>query len=162
MDTLSIRPARAADADALTALALASKRYWGYPEHFIELWRDALTVDAAAIGAGRVHLAVDGAGLAGFYALGDDRGRCELDALFVAPARIGRGVGRQLFRHACERARRAGARELIIASDPNAEAFYRKQGAVRIGDTPSLPRGRRLPVMTVALTAEALPASSVL
>ncbi|MGH8733407.1 MAG: D-glycero-beta-D-manno-heptose 1,7-bisphosphate 7-phosphatase [Burkholderiales bacterium] len=50
-----------------------------------------------------------------------------------------------------EAARAAGARRIEIASDPNAIGFYRKLGARRVGDVPSKPRGRRLPLLRLSL-----------
>ncbi|EBV1760669.1 N-acetyltransferase, partial [Salmonella enterica subsp. enterica serovar Newport] len=41
---------------------------------------------------------------------------------------------------------------LLVDADPNAEAFYIRQGAIRIGETPSesLP-GRVLPLLLISL-----------
>lgn len=64
----------------------------------------------------------------------------------------GAGLGALLFRHACEEAARLGARTLEIVSDPNAAGFYRKMGAVRRGEAPSVPAGRVLPVLVLDLT----------
>jgi hypothetical protein len=57
-----IRPARAGEADALTALALRSKAHWGYDAAFMEVVRPILTIEGEpnaegfyrAIGAVRV------------------------------------------------------------------------------------------------------------
>src|SRR5207302_7733682 len=38
---------------------------------------------------------------------------------------------------------------LEIASDPNAQGFYRRMGARPVGFVPSRPRGRRLPLLVV-------------
>ena len=46
---------------------------------------------------------------------------------------MGRGVGRSLFLHALERTRALGFRALEIESDPNAEGFYLRLGAHRVG-----------------------------
>jgi GNAT superfamily N-acetyltransferase len=45
----------------------------------------------------------------------------------------GRGLGRRLFTEAARLADELGAAELLIKCDPNAEPFYLKMGAVRIG-----------------------------
>lgn len=58
----------------------------------------------------------------------------ELDHLWVLPERIGSGIGRSLFEHAVHRASALGAEVLEIESDPNAEGFYRRMGAERIGE----------------------------
>ncbi len=41
----------------------------------------------------------------------------------------------------------SGGATLRIASDPNAEGFYLKMGARRVGETPSQPEGRALPLL---------------
>ena len=35
-----IRDAKQADATQLSAIALAAKKHWNYPEHWFELWDD--------------------------------------------------------------------------------------------------------------------------
>ena len=59
--------------------------------------------------------------------------RMDLLHLWVLPEAMRRGVGRSLFSHALERARNLGFRELEIESDPNAEGFYQRMGAQRVG-----------------------------
>ena len=40
-----IRWALTSDAEILTELSFASKRYWGYPEAFFDRWAPELTID---------------------------------------------------------------------------------------------------------------------
>jgi GNAT superfamily N-acetyltransferase len=135
---VTIRPAAASEADTLTALALAGKRHWGYPESWLDAWRGLLTITPEYLTANVVHCAEDGAGrVVGFYALERDGASFRLDNLFLAPSAIGNGLGRQLFEHAVQEARALGAAELLIEADPNAEGFYRHMGAQRIGETVS-------------------------
>jgi len=47
---------------------------------------------------------------------------------------MGLGIGKNLFRHAWERARLRGFTDLKIEADPNAESFYEKMGARKIGE----------------------------
>lgn len=140
-----IRRAVSGDAAGLTAVAHAAKRHWGYPESWIALWERELTVSAELIERYPVHAAVEGNVVAGFYALTFAGADCELEHFWVAPARMGAGVGRALFEHAVERCRAIGARRLWISADPNAEGFYRRLGARRVGEVPSTPAGRTLP-----------------
>jgi len=48
---------------------------------------------------------------------------------------MGRGIGRALFKHALEQARKLGHRTLKIEADPNAEGFYKRMGARHVGAT---------------------------
>ncbi len=99
-----IRPASAAEADALTHLALDAKRHWGYPEHWIKHWEADLTITPEFIRDNHVYVAEEDGAIQGFYALGVTDAKAELDHLWVTPARIGTGVGKELFLDAMERA----------------------------------------------------------
>jgi GNAT superfamily N-acetyltransferase len=71
--------------------------------------------------------------------------------MWVLPDWIGRGAGRALLCHAIEHLRADGARTLRIESDPYAEGFYVHMGARRVGEAPSTPEGRTLPVLLLDL-----------
>jgi len=144
---IRIRRARAADAAALTRIAHAAKRHWGYSASLLRRWRADLSVSPETIAAAPVYCAARGAALLGFYALSGRRDRRALEHMWVRPAAMGRGVGRRLFRHLNRLLRRERVARLRIASDPHAEGFYRRMGAVRIGSVASTPRGRRLPLL---------------
>jgi ribosomal protein S18 acetylase RimI-like enzyme len=62
---------------------------------------------------------------------------------------MGAGIGARLLREAIEAIAAAGGGTLEIASDPNAEGFYLRMGAIRVGSLPSWPAGRRLPLLVV-------------
>ena len=153
-----VRPAVSSDADALTALTLAGKRHWNYPEAWLDAWRGLLSITPAYVEANVVSCAEDETGrVVGYYSLERDScGGCRLENLFVVPTLIGSGLGRQLFKHAVQTARTLGAAELLIESDPNAEAFYLHMGARRIGETVSRLTGteRVIPQMRYALVDE--------
>ena len=132
---MKIIQAKPKDAAVLTAIAFAAKRHWGYPEQWIECWRDALTIKPEFILSHETHAArVDGRSV-GFYALGRKVDRLDLLHLWVLPKAMGRGVGRSLFFHAVERTKALGFKELEIESDPNAEGFYLHLGARRVGSS---------------------------
>ena len=61
----------------------------------------------------------------------------ELDFLFIEPAGIGMGYGKQLWQHAVDTARLAGFGTLLIEAEPQAEGFYKKMGAVWLATKPS-------------------------
>lgn len=144
---IEFRRAGDTEADDLTAIAFAAKRHWDYPEAWIEAWSDELTVDADYIGKNRVFVATDGRGVLGWYALSGDADDHWLDFCWVLPEAIGQGIGRRLVSHAFSQAARLGWPALKVIADPNAEGFYRKLGFRRIGDHPSVPEGRRLPLL---------------
>jgi GNAT superfamily N-acetyltransferase len=149
-----IRPALPSEAEHLTELSLAGKRHWGYPEAWVETWREYLTVTLDYLATHTVACAEDETdAVVGFYALKHDGDRFELDTLILTPSFIGRGLGRQLFEHAAQTARALGAFEMLIEADPNAEGFYLRMGAIRYGANVSRLTGaeRVLPLLRYAL-----------
>lgn len=124
--------ARPDNAAALTEIAFASKRHWGYPERWINYWRESLTITEEFIRNNETFIADNKGMSVGFYALGGKATRMALLHLWVLPNAMGQGVGRRLFLHAVERAKALGVRQLEIESDPNAEGFYLHLGAVRV------------------------------
>ena len=140
-----IRRAVADDAGALTAVAHAAKRHWRYPEEWIALWRRDLTFTPEFVERYPVYCVVEADAVVGVSALVFAAADCELEHFWVVPARMGTGLGRALFEHATERCRAIGARRLWINADPNAEGFYQRMGARRVGEVPSTPAGRMLP-----------------
>lgn len=150
-DDLSIRRARPDEAAALTDLALAAKSHWAYPAEWLALWRDDLTFTPDYVARRPVFVAERGGELVGVYALVGPSETPEIDHFWIRPAAMGQGVGGRLFAHLAEQARAGGARLLEIASDPHAEGFYRKMGARRVGDVPSRPAGRTLPLLHLDL-----------
>jgi GNAT superfamily N-acetyltransferase len=130
-----IRRADVADAPTLTAIAIAAKRQWSYPDEWMALWTEALTITPASIAAHEVFVAELHGLTVGFYTLMVARNRWQLDHLYVRPSHMGRGIGRHLFEHATHRLRDlAPDATLFIEADPNAEPFYLRMGAKRIGE----------------------------
>lgn len=141
------------DADALTEIAHAAKRHWGYPERWIESWRDILTMRPEFIAENVAYSAIEEDRAVGFYVLTTEADGPHLDHLWIAPHAIGRGIGRALFDHAVEQARRLGHRTLKIEADPHAEGFYARMGARRVGEAVTEIDGHRreLPLLLVEL-----------
>lgn len=150
---LQIRRATPDEAATLTEIAYAAKRHWGYPENWIEHWKDDLTITPEFISKHEVYVAVAEAEIVGCCAIVLDDSLAELEHMWIKPEHIGTGVGRALFLHVTGRATVLGLPALEISSDPNAEGFYQRMGAKRIGDVRSEVEGkpRVLPRMTVDL-----------
>jgi N-acetylglutamate synthase-like GNAT family acetyltransferase len=148
---MNIRRARPEEAAALTAIAHDAKRYWGYPEHWIQHWEEDLTISPELISNQNVFVAESDNQLLGFYALVVNEKKADLDHMWVAPSQIGKGVGKELFLHAMKTADELKISQVLITADPNAEGFYEKMGASRIGATDSEidGRARSLPRMKV-------------
>ena len=144
-----IRRSSPEEANALTQIALDAKRYWGYPEHWIKHWESDLTISSDFIRDNHVYVADDDGELRGFYALCVTGRKAELEHMWVTPACIGTGIGKELFLDAMERAAALDVNAVELSADPNAAGFYRRMGAMQIGETDSAIDGqvRKLPRM---------------
>ena len=151
--SIEIRRAKPDEADTLTAVAHAAKRYWGYPEKWIAHWKPELTITPEFINANEVFVAVYDARIIGCCALVLSESLSELEHMWILPEFIGAGLGRRLFMHARDRAASLNLGELELSAEPNTEGFYRHMGAVRIGEVRSEIDGqpRVLPRMKVGL-----------
>jgi GNAT superfamily N-acetyltransferase len=145
--------ANAEDAAALTEIAHAAKRHWDYPENWIAAWRDTLTMRPEFITANVAYVAVENGRPVGFYVLTKEPDGLHLDHLWILPSSMGGGIGHALFEHAAAEVNRLGFRSMKIEADPNAEAFYKRMGAVRVGTSTSETCGERreLPLMEYIL-----------
>ncbi len=151
LSALHFRRARRDECAALTRIAHAAKRHWGYPEEWIRLWTEDLTVTPARIARDLTYCAVTGTRLVGFGAVSGTGAERELEHLWIDPPYIGRGIGRALLAHLGAVAQRDGARRLRIAADPHAATFYRRLGAREIGEVASRPAGRTLPLFELQI-----------
>jgi predicted N-acetyltransferase YhbS len=134
---VNIRPAQGHEAEALTAIAVEAKAYWGYPAATLESWRLELTVSTQTIASRPTFVALIGEEIAGFYTLSPSHRTWGLDHLWVLPRFMERGIGRALVAHALETAARGGASSVTVDADPNAESFYLACGAARCGEVPA-------------------------
>ncbi|HQR35285.1 MAG TPA: GNAT family N-acetyltransferase [Blastocatellia bacterium] len=148
---MTIRHAEPEEAARLTEIAIAAKRHWGYPESWIETWRDELTITPDFIERHQVFAITDNAIPMGFYAVVTSGDSTKLEHMWILPELIGNGLGRQLLKHAHYRAAMAGVKVIEIVSDPNAEGFYLKAGAKKIGEVISTIQGqkRKLPLLAL-------------
>lgn len=152
---MQIVRAKPEDADALTEIAFAAKRHWGYPERWIQDWRDILTMRPKFIAANTTYCAIERDRPIGFYMLTAESDELHFDHLWVLPLAMGRGVGRALFEHAAGQAKALGFRHIKIEADPNAEGFYQRMGARRTGSNRTEVEGqlRELPLLRYDLEA---------
>ncbi len=152
---MNLRAARPGEADRLTAIAFAAKRHWGYPEAWIERWREELTITPEYLARNPAFVAEEAGTVVAFASVTLQGPAAVLDHLWVLPVAMKHGLGRALFGQAENAARAAGATLLKVTADPHAEDFYRKMGFTTVGrEEASLDGGERfLPLMEKTLHA---------
>jgi GNAT superfamily N-acetyltransferase len=141
---ISIRRAKPGEADILSQIAIASKRQWNYPEHWMDLWIPQLTFGWAA--------ELDGEAIA-FYTLQERHGNAWLENIWVLPKYMGQGVGKELFLHVLSRSRELEYKTLQLEAEPNAVGFYEKMGMRKVSENQYALDGRPrvLPIMEMDL-----------
>jgi N-acetylglutamate synthase-like GNAT family acetyltransferase len=151
---LHIRRAIPDEADVLTEIAHAAKRHWGYPENWIREWKSDLTITPEFIAANEMYVAMKGEEIVGCCAIAFGESFVELEHMWIRPEHMGTGIGRTLFLYVKERAANLKIPALELSADPNAEGFYKRMGATRIGEVRSEIEGqpRILPRMTVNIS----------
>ena len=141
---LQFLQASSAHLEILRDTLIESKGYWGYAQEKLELWRSNLHFDIDYVSRNTVKLMFSENELVGFYAI--VRGPVdELDHLWLLPKAIGKGFGNAAFNNILRECHFLGISEFYIVSDPDAEGFYLKRGAVRVGEVFSEPQNRMLP-----------------
>ena len=149
---LTLRTANDNECVTLSDLCMRSKAVWGYDQDFLDACRAELTLTADTLAHSAVQVAeIDGhiVGVAEVTAAGD---AAYLEKLFVDPAALRGGTGRQLFEWARRKAASMQAKTLTIESDPQAADFYRCMGAIDDGKVAStLIPGRLIPKLILQL-----------
>lgn len=136
---IQIRPANPDEADILTDIAIKAKSHWGYTPEQIESWRVFLTFTPEYVQENQVWVALVDGQIAGVCAIEYTDDEVVLEHLWVSPDYIGKGLGKRLFVHASDY-----EPEFVFTSDPHADNFYIKMGAVKIGEYESNLQGRML------------------
>jgi GNAT superfamily N-acetyltransferase len=151
VNIIDIRDANATDRVPLEALQRRSSDVWEQYRAQLAANPDAIALPQAFIDAGWVRIAVaaDDEPIGFSVVIPADGGAHELDALFVEPGRMQRGVGRALVEDAAARAARAGAACLEVTAGP-AQGFYERVGFTLIGSAetrfgPAVRMRRELP-----------------
>ncbi|RXK17516.1 GNAT family N-acetyltransferase [Macrococcus sp. DPC7161] len=144
---MKIRNCVGNDANKLTSIAIKSKSYWNYSEEFIEKCIQDLTVTPSYIQKNIVRCVENIEGIIiGFY--GFTLSTNKLDALFIHPDYIGKGIGNTLWNDLIKQLKEEKIDKFRLDSEPYATKFYLKMGASIIGEIESTVfENRKLPLM---------------
>ena len=130
--------------DLLRDILIASKGYWGYSQKQLEEWKSNLKFEEEYMTRNTVKLILKENDVIGFFAIvkGDSD---ELDHLWLLPKAIGKGFGNMAFEQILSECNTLNISSFYIISDPDAEGFYLKKGALKVGEVYSEPQKRMLP-----------------
>ena len=138
MGVYKVRGAKPEEQRELTRLCVRATTHAGHDEAFIDRTMPALTVTVPLINSSYVQVAEDASGktVGVVWALPALQGVALLHGLYVDPACWKQGIGRVLFEAAVASAKAMKAGALMINAEPSAEGFYKRMGAIRIGEGP--------------------------
>lgn len=154
---LQITPAEEPDAVILTDIAFSAKRHWPYPESYLNIWQEELTITQDYIAVNTVYKILYEETVVGFYSIVNNtkdfysgevfvQKGFWLEHIFIRPEYHQQGLGRLLMQHAKQLAEDKGISELFVFADPFAKGFYEKIGAAYLYDSKSSIPGRMIPV----------------
>ncbi len=147
---LNFRTAKTEDIPILNSISVQSKGHWGYPESWMEQWKDDLTIDTKMLSAQNFLIAENENQIIGFSSIIEKPELYEITHLWILPTFIGKGNGKKLLEATIETFVNKDL-PIIVEADPNAEAFYKSQGFETFDKVESFPSGRYLPVMRRSL-----------
>ena len=123
MTDITIRTATPDEAETITGVAMRSKAYWGYDDHFMETFRPELTVTPEQIERDHVAVAERDGRIAGFVHLRPETGdTLELLSLFIDDWAIRQGIGQRLWDYGHPKAPRPRVHPRARESGPHAPA----------------------------------------
>lgn len=142
--------AEAKHVELLRETLIESKGYWGYSREQLEQWRLTLIFEEEYLTHNTIKLVMLESEVIGFFALiKGDVGK--LDHLWLLPAFIGKGYGNLVFDEILSECKAQNILELYIISDPDAEGFYLKAGALKVGQLYSEHQKRMLPKLKLSV-----------
>lgn len=135
------------DIPTLNRISLASKQHWGYPQEWIDHWREDLKVTPTHFQENTVIKAMLDTTIIGFCIMDETEKKYEVLHLWIDPPYIGKGYGKILLNQSMDMVI-TQPKDILVEADPYAESFYKKMGFDTIGEVKSVyPEGRFLPLM---------------
>ncbi|MDP4708658.1 MAG: GNAT family N-acetyltransferase [Rickettsiaceae bacterium] len=141
------RLAKHSEIKKLDALMRQSLSVWGYSEEALDMLMDKLSITTEMISKSIVYVAELKNEIKGFWCVEPIEGLGE-DRFYIDPTFIKTGIGTLLWDKMLAELRGKGINYFTFVSDANAQGFYEKKGAIKIGAQPSVLIGENdVPIM---------------
>lgn len=142
----SFRNATIKDIQLLNKVSIASKKYWKYPDEWLEKWCDELTLKFDDFKKNVIIVIEISNIIIGFCSISENSEQYEIEHLWILPEFIGKGYGKLPLDQSLHQVIKK-EKDIIVIADPNAESFYKKQGFITFSKVKSFPKNRFLPIM---------------
>jgi N-acetylglutamate synthase-like GNAT family acetyltransferase len=150
---MHIELAKISDINSINQVIESAKRYWGYSDELMDVWLPELLLKPEDFDKRTIWVIKKEKQIIAISSLVFlSNGICELEDFWISPAHMGGGIGRKMFQFIINHLEEIKAVKLVIISDPNAEAFYNKMGAIKVDLFASKPAGRMLPIMELLVS----------
>ncbi|MGL1887850.1 MAG: GNAT family N-acetyltransferase [Reichenbachiella sp.] len=154
----NIAKATQSDSERLTTISFTAKEYWNYPQHYIDVWSDELTITSLYVETNIVYKYTLNGSIVAYYSLVNIDEDLEykndvlpkglyLDHMYIMPEAIRKGIGTIMFQHLIEYCKSLHISEFGILSDPNSKDFYMKLRCEFIKEFPSNIPNRTTPYL---------------
>ncbi|MFT6828180.1 MAG: ribosomal-protein-alanine N-acetyltransferase [Roseivirga sp.] len=140
-----IEKAQLEDLATLNRIIWEAKQHWGYPDEWMEMWRDELTLQPSDLALQQIYV-IKSTEIMGLCAIKEEADHYEIAHLWIDPKHMKEGLGRQLLKTSLALTA-LNNKPILVEADPNAEAFYQSQGFTTYGKKASQIEGRFLPLM---------------
>lgn len=121
--------ATAEDCQALSELAVRSKRHWGYSKEAMELWNQNLTITEDFLNSHTVIKATLEDDIVGFFALEEIKPTTRIAQYWIDTPYMRKGYGSEMFKYLKDFLRQKNVEKATIVLDPNGLAFFENKGA---------------------------------
>jgi ribosomal protein S18 acetylase RimI-like enzyme len=144
---LTYSDANVEDAELLSSIAFNSKKFWGYSDELMNVWRSDLEISTQYILKNKVVKVFLEEKLIGFFGIKFiDSSIAEIDHLWIKPENIRRNFGRDIFNHIIDYLLANGFNKTTLIAEPNAIGFYQKMNGQIVGKSQSKISGRILDI----------------
>lgn len=130
----------------MTSIAKSAKAIWNYPQEWLELWEDDLTITPDLIRQYPTYMILMNNEIGGFCMLKTRDSGVEIEHFWIHSAFQHKGLGKELLSFILSLLKGQCA-SLGVLSDPNAKGFYEKFGFVETHQVAGIPKGRQLPYL---------------
>ncbi len=148
-----IKQADCGDINAINEIMRNSLSYWNYTQEELNKIMDLFKIEEVYFIKNQINLAYFNDALVGFFSfIKNTNNENELDCFYIKKDLIGVGYGKNMWNACCKKAKSLTMDNFIIMSTPDAEGFYQKMGAIKIGSRPSRVRkGIVMPLLKIAV-----------
>jgi|SRR5690554_1431139 len=128
-EDMIFEPATAEDAEELSAVAIRSKRHWGYSKEAMELWNQNLTITEDFLNSHTVIKATLEGEIVGFFALEDIQSVTRIAQYWIDTPYMRKGYGTVMYNYLRDYLRQRNVEKVTLVLDPNGMSFFENKGA---------------------------------